>query len=188
MLNVSSRSAVAPAWPAEPVDGAQPATLRRQARTLGDRRLVSERRVRPDRVVQQDLRTPEIRELLYPWHPWFALWVAVHEAIDKSDGVVFRCSLSGSDAGRWLEVPAWMFDRSACARARIATDAYADLAALTTLATLLRHTLNDHFASSNAPVSGGSKLSRDQNRGEVYATPDKADNGAPPRAAGKGRN
>jgi hypothetical protein len=125
----------------------------------------------------------EIRELLYPWHPWFALWVAVHEAIDKADGVVFRCSLSGSDAGRWLEVPAWMFDRSACARARIATDAYADLAALTTLATLLRHTLNVHFASSNAPVSGASKLSRDQNRGEVYATPDKADNGAPPRAA-----
>ena len=52
-----------------------------------------------------------------------------------------------------------MFDRSACARARIATDAYADLAALTTLATLLRHTLNDHFASSNAPVSGASKNS-----------------------------
>src|ERR1700751_6174340 len=76
------------------------------------------------------------RELLYPWHPWFALWVAVHEAIDKADGVVFRCSLSGSDAGRWLEVPAWMFERSACAVARIATDAHADLAALIMLATL----------------------------------------------------
>ena len=36
----------------------------------------------------------EIRELLYPWHPWFALWVAVHEAVDKSDGVVFRCGLT----------------------------------------------------------------------------------------------
>ena len=92
----------------------------------------------------------EIRELLYPWHPWFALWVAVHEAIDKSDGVVFRCGLTGSDAGRWLEVPAWMFDRSACAGTRIAPDAHADLAALTMLATLLRHALNDHFASSNA--------------------------------------
>jgi hypothetical protein len=51
---------------------------------------------------------------------------------------VFRPSLSGSDAGRWLEIPAWMFDRSACARLRVATDAHADLAALTTLATLLR--------------------------------------------------
>jgi len=125
----------------------------------------------------------EIRELLYPWHPWFALWVAVHEAIDKSDGVVFRCGLTGSDAGRWLEVPAWMFDRSACAGTRIATDAHADLAALTMLATLLRHALNDHFASSNAPFSGASRLSRDQNRGEVYATPDDTDASAPPRAA-----
>ena len=125
----------------------------------------------------------EIRELLYPWHPWFALWVAVHEAIDKSDGVVFRCGLTGSDAGRWLEVPAWMFDRSACAGTRIATDAHADLAALTMLATLLRHSLNEHFASSNAPFSGASRLSHDQNRGEVYAAPDDTDASAPPRAA-----
>jgi hypothetical protein len=40
--------------------------------------------------------------------------VAIHEAVDKSDGVVFRCTLSGSAADRWLEVPAWMFDRAAC--------------------------------------------------------------------------
>jgi hypothetical protein len=32
----------------------------------------------------------------------------------------FRCSLSGSDADRWLEVPAWMFDRSVCAKVRVA--------------------------------------------------------------------
>ena len=68
-----------------------------------------------------------------------------------------------------------MFDRSACAKVRVAADAHADLAALTTLATLLRHVLNDHFASSNAPLSGASRLSRDQNRGEVHATPDEAD-------------
>jgi len=35
------------------------------------------------------------RELLYPWHPWFALRVAVHEAIKKSNDLVFRCTLSG---------------------------------------------------------------------------------------------
>ncbi len=51
------------------------------------------------------------------------------------------------------------------------------------LRTLLRHVLNDRFASSNAPLSGASRLSRDQNRGEVHATPDEADAGAPPRAA-----
>ena len=125
----------------------------------------------------------EFRELLYPWHPWFALWVGVHEAIEKSDAIVFRCNLSGSDAVRWLEIPAWMFDRSACARVRVAADAHADLAALTTLAALLRHVLSDRFASSNVPLSGAPSLSRDQNRGEVHATPDEADASATPRAA-----
>jgi hypothetical protein len=52
--------------------------------------------------------------LYYHLHPWFGMRVVIHEAVDKSDGVVFRCTLSGSTAGRWLEVPAWMFDRAAC--------------------------------------------------------------------------
>jgi hypothetical protein len=54
------------------------------------------------------------RELLYHWHPWFGMRVAIHEAVDRADGVVFRCTLSGSAADRWLEAPAWMFDRAAC--------------------------------------------------------------------------
>ena len=113
----------------------------------------------------------EIRELLYPWHPWFALWVAVHEAIDKADGVVFRCSLSGSDAGRWLEVPAWMFERSACAGARIATDAHADLAALIMLATLLRQCTERPFSIIECSAFGCIKtLSRPESgRGLCHA-------------------
>jgi hypothetical protein len=43
------------------------------------------------------------RELIYHWHPWFGMRVAIHEAIDKADGIVFRCTLSGSAADRWLE-------------------------------------------------------------------------------------
>src|SRR2546430_8750752 len=82
--------------------------------------------MRPDRV------ETEFRELLYPWHPWFGLRVGVHAAIERSSDTVFRCSLSGSDADRWLEVPAWMFDRSACAKVQVA-DAHVDLAALTHL-------------------------------------------------------
>jgi hypothetical protein len=39
----------------------------------------------------------------------------VHESIEKADGVVFRCTLSGSEADRGLEIPAWMFDRTVCA-------------------------------------------------------------------------
>ena len=46
-----------------------------------------------------------------------------------------------------------MFDRSACAKVRVA-DAHVDLATLTNLAALLRHVLNDRFTSSNARLSG----------------------------------
>ena len=126
---------------------------------------------------------PEFRELLYRWHPWFGLRVGVHEAIGRSGEVAFRCSLSGTDVDRWLEIPAWMFERSACARVRVAADAYADLAALMALGELVRDALSDRFAPSNARLSGAFNLSRDQNRGEVNATPDKADAGATPRAA-----
>jgi hypothetical protein len=59
------------------------------------------------------------------------------------------------------------------AEVRVA-DAYVDLAALTNLAALLRHVLNDRFTSSNARLSGVSILSRDQNREELHATPNEA--------------
>jgi len=98
----------------------------------------------------------EFREVLYPWHPWFDLQVGVHEAIDKPDGIVFRCNLSGSHTDRWLEVPAWMFDRSACARVRVSADPHGNLAALTALAALLRQVLSDRLASSNAPLLSAS--------------------------------
>ena len=79
-----------------------------------------------------------------------------------------------------------MFDRSACAKVCVAADAHLNLAALTALVVLLQHVLNDRFASSYAPLSGVSSLSRDQNRGEAHATPNEAAAGAPPRAAADG--
>jgi hypothetical protein len=42
--------------------------------------------------------------------------VAIHEAIDKADGIVFRCTLSGSAADLWLDVPAWIDRRGASIR------------------------------------------------------------------------
>src|SRR5579863_2702153 len=123
----------------------------------------------------------EFRELLYSWHPWFGLWIGVHEAIEKPDGVVFRCDLNGSDSNRWLEIPAWMFDRSTCVKVRVATEAHADLWALATLGALLRNVLNDRCTASHTPDSGVSNLSRDQNRGESHATQEQADDGTSPR-------
>jgi hypothetical protein len=61
-----------------------------------------------------------------------------------------------------------MFERSACARVRVAADAHVELGALATLTTLPRS------ASSNALLSGVPELSHDQNQGDVHATADKA--------------
>jgi hypothetical protein len=52
--------------------------------------------------------------------------------------MVFQCDIAGSDSDRWLEIPAWMFDRSACAKVRLVADAHADLSALVALCSLLR--------------------------------------------------
>ena len=113
----------------------------------------------------------EFGELLYPWHPWTGLRIGLHESVSKPDGIVFRCRLYG----RRLEIPAWMFDRSACARVRVAADAHVDIGALVALTALLRS------ASSNAPLSSAPELSHGQNQGEVYATADKAASEATPR-------
>ena len=110
------------------------------------------------------------RELLYRWHPWFAIQVFIHEVIEKSDGAVFRCTLSGSDSDRWLEVPAWMFDRAACT-GQVAASAhpFVDIVALSALAGLLADVLKTQAASSNARLSGSPRISHDQNRGEAHA-------------------
>src|SRR5260370_21580284 len=63
-------------------------------------------------------------ELLYPWHPWAGCLVHIHEVVEKAGREVFRCSLSGRASGRWLEIPAWMFDRAARAAWRVGAAPY----------------------------------------------------------------
>jgi hypothetical protein len=72
---------------------------------------------------------PDEREVLYPWHPWGGCLVRVHEAIEKADGIVLRCSRDGATK-RWLELPAWMFDRAVCLPMRITRDPWIQFAAL----------------------------------------------------------
>ena len=81
--------------------------------------------------------------------------VAIHETVDKADGVVFRCTLSGSAADRWLEVPAWMFDRARCLDpSRLTASPFVSMDALSVLSDLLRQALKPPLSSSNAPHSG----------------------------------
>src|SRR4249920_3013529 len=109
------------------------------------------------------------REVLYRWHPWFGMRVAIHETVHRADDVVFRCTFSGSSADRWLEVPAWMFDQARClAPTRLAASPFVSMDALSALSDLLRQALNPPLSSSNAPHSGASRSSHDQNRGEAH--------------------
>jgi len=87
---------------------------------------------------RQNTHVIDMREVLYPWHPWFGRSIYAHEVIDKSGDAVFRCNLTGRPSDRLLEVPVWMFDRAACAVCRRVDMAYADSDALSALARLIR--------------------------------------------------
>lgn len=68
--------------------------------------------------------------------------------IENADREVFRCSLSGHASDRWLEVPAWMFDRAVCTAWRIAAAPHVDPRTLGVLGTLLQDaTANSHTPS-----------------------------------------
>jgi hypothetical protein len=114
----------------------------------------------------------EEREVLYPWHPWGGCIVRVHEAIEKADGIVLRCSRDGATKRR-LELPAWMFDRAVCLPMRITRDPRIEFAALAALRELLTGVASRHdqSSSSNTPVSSTASEARDKNRGNTHATP-----------------
>jgi hypothetical protein len=95
--------------------------------------------------------------------------IAVHEVIAKTDGAIFRCTLSGLDADRWLEVPAWMFERVACPDQRcLAKSPFVSMSALTALSDLIDRASKNLLAASNALPSGASEFSHDQNRREAH--------------------
>jgi len=113
-----------------------------------------------------------LREVLYRHHPWFGRRVSIHGAVDKSGFVVFRCTLDGSQADRRLEVPAWMFDRTAYPDpGLLAAQPYVSIEALAALSALLDLALRDQTPSA-VLLSGASRASHDQNRGETHVTRD----------------
>jgi hypothetical protein len=68
-----------------------------------------------------------------------------------------------------LEVSAWMFDRARCLDpSRLTASPFVSMDALSVLSDLLRQALKPPLSSSNAPHSGASRSSHDQNRGEAH--------------------
>src|ERR1700719_1090752 len=113
-----------------------------------------------------------LREVLYRHHPWCGRRVCIHGAVDKDGFVVFRCSLEASQADRGLEVPAWMFDRTAGPDpGLLAAQPYVSIEALAALSALLDLALKEQTPSA-VLLSGASGASHDQNRGETHVTRD----------------
>src|SRR4051812_30150625 len=111
-----------------------------------------------------------VREVLYGWHPWFGLDVHVHAAATKADGVYFRCTLNSADGARWQELPAWMFDRAACAGScMLLAEPFVSMAALSALSHLLEAAGRPSPASLQPPGLGAAHSRLDQNRGEHHA-------------------
>jgi hypothetical protein len=115
---------------------------------------------------RQNTHGTEVRELLYPWHPWFGEHVHVHAALAKRVDI-FRCSLSGVPSDRLLEVPAWMFDRAVSGYWRSLPVPHVDLSSLYALAKLLE----DAEASSQSAVTGAALVSHETSRRDVHAPP-----------------
>jgi hypothetical protein len=87
---------------------------------------------------QRNSHNIESREVLYPWHPWHARTVTVHEAFTRNKRAVFQCGVDEKPGGRLLEIPQWMFDSVACCRMRMAKVPAVGCGALLDLKTLLR--------------------------------------------------
>jgi len=87
---------------------------------------------------QRNTHNIELREVRYPWHPWHARTVAVHEALTRNGRAVCRCGVDENPGGRLLEIPQWMFDSVACCRMRRAKVPTVSCGALLDLKALLR--------------------------------------------------
>jgi hypothetical protein len=97
---------------------------------------------RRDTSRQRNTHSNELREVRYPWHPWYARAVVVHETFTRNRRAVFRCGIDENPRAQLLEIPQWMFDSVACCHMRLAAvptvgcDALLDLKALLRCASL----------------------------------------------------
>lgn len=88
-----------------------------------------------------DTHNTEIREVRYPWHPWYGRQVVVFDTVRKQGMPICRCSLEPADGNRSVEVPEWMFDVSVCTHMRLMPSPMASTQALFELKQLLSRSL-----------------------------------------------
>jgi hypothetical protein len=62
----------------------------------------------------------DLREIVYPWHPWYSQRVIIIESVTKGGQTLLRCTPDGDATSRLREVPVWMFDRVVCCLMQLA--------------------------------------------------------------------
>ena len=73
-----------------------------------------------DTSSQLNTHNTKLREVCYPWHPWYGRSVVIHDAFVRHGQAVLRCTLDHQERSRALEIPQWMFDRAPCCRMHVA--------------------------------------------------------------------
>jgi hypothetical protein len=93
------------------------------------------------RITSSQLNTHNIklRDVCYPWHPWYGRSVVIHDAFVRHGQAVLRCTLEHEEHSRALDIPQWMFDRALCCMMRMAERPWVSLGTLRDLQTLLYH-------------------------------------------------
>jgi hypothetical protein len=86
---------------------------------------------------QHNTHIIELREVSYPWHPWFGLIVGVHATLVRRGVAVAHCSCEGVYPRRLLELPLWMLDSAACCRIRAAKSGNVNVESLREIGRLL---------------------------------------------------
>jgi len=94
---------------------------------------------RGDTSAQLNTHNTKLREVCYPWHPWYGRSVVIHDAFVRHGQAVLRCTLDYQERSRALEIPQWMFDRALCCMMHIAEAPRVSWEALRECQELLHH-------------------------------------------------
>ena len=87
---------------------------------------------------QRNTHNTESREVRYPWHPWFGRLVTVYETVTKGGHPLCRCGIEDQRNDRSVEVPAWMFEPTACDHLHLTATPFVDCQALIELKAVLQ--------------------------------------------------
>ena len=79
----------------------------------------------------------ELREITYPWHPWYGQRVLVRGEARRGGSIVLQCVCDELKGFPTLEIPEWMFNANICGRMKPAETPGVDCAALLALKHLL---------------------------------------------------